>query len=271
MGQTIKMLALAEAMQIPKDYAGDDTFEHNSDFPEYQPGVPKGTNIFIPPGVDKITVDACNDVSDIVIEFIDALAGGVCTAWLNWQSAAMISGMVINGPAGMVPPGTLSSPVMMNTAMILATVVPGQGANFMPMAKAVATGIETAWSAWEKGFTIQLQYPPFASVPAPTAPPTPNIPMPVITGSSIGDPMMKKAALSGLMLANLSGVTPDDLTQLIFDTFADGFCMMFDIWKASTMVSNVMGTGPVPSFAPPFSPVGPVVGGTNIPSPGIFI
>ena len=77
--------------------------------------------------------------------------------------------------------------------------------------------------------------------------------------------------LKTLMLGNLSGVTPDDLTQLLFDKFAEGFCMVFDIWKASTMISNVMGTGPVPTFAPPFVPVGPVVGGFLVPAPGVFI
>ena len=43
-----------------------------------------------------------------------------------------------------------------------------------------------------------------------------------------------------------------------------------DIWKASTMISGVMGTGPVPTFAPPFVPVGPVVAGSIVPTPGVL-
>jgi len=31
------------------------------------------------------------------------------------------------------------------------------------------------------------------------------------------------------------------------------------------MVTNVMGMGPVPAFAPPYVPVGPVVGGSILP------
>jgi hypothetical protein len=40
------------------------------------------------------------------------------------------------------------------------------------------------------------------------------------------------------------------------------------IWIASQMVMLVMGKGPIPTFAPPFVPVGPVVGGDNIATPG---
>ena len=45
---------------------------------------------------------------------------------------------------------------------------------------------------------------------------------------------------------------------------------MFKIWQVSTMVTQVTGTGPVPTFAPPYVPGGPVVGGTAIMSPGGF-
>ena len=36
------------------------------------------------------------------------------------------------------------------------------------------------------------------------------------------------------------------------------------------MVTNVLGTGPVPTFAPPYVPVGPVVGGVGTMMPGGF-
>jgi hypothetical protein len=37
------------------------------------------------------------------------------------------------------------------------------------------------------------------------------------------------------------------------------------------MVTNVLGTGPVPTFAPPYVPVGPVVGGVANMTPGGFV
>jgi hypothetical protein len=43
------------------------------------------------------------------------------------------------------------------------------------------------------------------------------------------------------------------------------------VWLVSTMVTNVMGQGPIPTFAPPYVPVGPVVGGIGVQLPGGMI
>ena len=53
----------------------------------------------------------------------------------------------------------------------------------------------------------------------------------------------------------------------LFESICTAFEQCYDIWKVSTMVTNVLGTGPVPIFAPPFVPVGPVVMGTGIDGP----
>lgn len=42
----------------------------------------------------------------------------------------------------------------------------------------------------------------------------------------------------------------------------------FLAWLGAQMVTGVLGHGPVPSFAPPHSPVGPVMGGEAMPNPG---
>ncbi len=42
---------------------------------------------------------------------------------------------------------------------------------------------------------------------------------------------------------------------------------LFLAWLGAQMVSGVLGHGPVPGFAPPHSPVGPVVGGEVLPNP----
>jgi hypothetical protein len=269
----IKMLITAEQEEVPIDYGGDDDKDYNADFDDFQPGIPMPTNLLKNPGIDAITVDSTNDVSDGWADFIDEVSKGICTSWSNWQNAAMFTTGIINAVTCQVTPGSLTSPPLMGSALIMAnTNTSGKPDNFLLFVKAIATAIDTAWNAWQSGYMVTLMYPPtFASFPGPTHPPTPNIPLPVAAGSSAGDAMMKKNMLSQLMMANLSGVTPDKLTKLLFDKFAEGFCMIFDIWKASTMISNVLGTGPVPSFAPPFAPVGPVVAGSIVPKPGNFI
>ena len=54
------------------------------------------------------------------------------------------------------------------------------------------------------------------------------------------------------------------------DAFADDFANRFSKFVGSTKVSNVMGTGPVPTFAPPYVPCGPVVNGRGTMKAGGF-
>lgn len=46
------------------------------------------------------------------------------------------------------------------------------------------------------------------------------------------------------------------------ESFAAWFSAAFSLWLTTAMVVNITGMGPVPSFAPPTVPVGPVAGGT---------
>ena len=269
----VKGLIMSEMHEVPVSYKGDDDKDYNKDFDHVKPKVANPANLLKAPGVDTITADIADDISKQIDEFVDEMCKGICTTWGNWQNAAMFSTGIINGPTCQITPGSLTSTAPMNMAMIMGnTSTAGKPDNFTLFVKAIATAIETAWMGWEKGYMATIMFPPtFAACPSPTHPPTPNIPIPLAAGSSAGDAMMKKSQLSGLMLANLSGVTPDDLTQILFDSIAEGFCNVFDLWKTSTMITGVMGTGPVPSFAPPFTPVGPVAGGSIIPKPGVLV
>jgi hypothetical protein len=54
----------------------------------------------------------------------------------------------------------------------------------------------------------------------------------------------------------------------LLDCIAQAVGAVFKIWLPSTMVTNVLGMGPIPTFVPPFVPVGPVLGGTATMAPG---
>jgi hypothetical protein len=114
-------------------------------------------------------------------------------------------------------------------------------------------------------------YPAFTALPSPVAPPTPNVPVPfaaltqIPTSISTYGPM----GLKQRMITELGDPNAPYHPQL-FEAISDAFEKCYNIWKVSTMVTNVMGTGPVPTFAPPYVPVGPVVGGTAIMTPGGF-
>jgi len=114
-----------------------------------------------------------------------------------------------------------------------------------------------------------LMYPAFAAFPGPMAPPTPNIPLPLITLSSPGEAALSAEALKGMMVSYLADPAANHAMDL-FDALSKAFNTLFQVFKASTMVQNVLGMGPIPTFVPPFVPVGPVLAGWVIPKPGVF-
>jgi hypothetical protein len=111
-------------------------------------------------------------------------------------------------------------------------------------------------------------YPAFAALPSPVAPPTPNVPCPfaalVQVPVSISCNVLKMQ-----MVAQLADPQAPFAPEL-FEAISDAFEKCYNLWKVSTMVTNVLGTGPVPTFAPPYVPVGPVVGGIGTMTPGGF-
>jgi hypothetical protein len=110
-------------------------------------------------------------------------------------------------------------------------------------------------------------YPAFAAFPGPVAPPMPNVPMPLIAYGSPGEAMLAPPMLMALMVANLGD--PGALHALdLFDALSQGFVTPFTTFKGTTMVQMVLGTGPIPTFAPPFVPVGPVIAGVGTGAPG---
>jgi hypothetical protein len=193
-------------------------------------------------------------ISDGFDDFISNVSAGVAKAFAQWQSGAMFTGVIINAGTGIAMPGSLVGPPAMSGPMIFSQInVAGKNPSYIQHALSVANAIGTAFTAWQTGYTVNLMF-PGGMVCSVTMPPSPNIPVPVVAGTSIGDPMMTKGSLYGLMLANHG--LPGNHTKELFDSIAGAFSMLFTQWKASTMISNVIGAGGV--APPPPSPPGPV-------------
>ena len=133
---------------------------------------------------------------------------------------------------------------------------------------AAAKGMERQWSALANSVTVPglPWYPMFAAFPAPMAPPTPNIPTPFIV---LRHDMMATSvqSLKAAMCSELRGSMAYHTE--FFDSIATGLQLPLQVWKSTQMVALVLGRGPIPTFAPPYVPVGPVVGGTILPGPHI--
>lgn len=257
-----KQKELQEGYEEPTDQF-DDAFAITE-----QIAIPNApTNLLREVSLNKYHVDSAKEISDKLEAYIDGVSKGICGGIDNWMKMTMITTVIINGPVGMLTPGGVVGPPL--GPLILAG-APMATPMEIKYTNAIANAFGTAWQSWSAGLMGQLMYPAFAAFPGPMAPPMPNVPVPLITLSSPGESMLSPSTLAKAMEANL-GDPEAAHAEILFECLAKAFGTVFQTFKASTMVTGVMGTGPVPTFVPPFVPVGPVVMGSVIPKPGIFV
>jgi hypothetical protein len=196
--------------------------------------------------------------------YIDKISAAVCTAWSQWQGMATLVGVIINGVTAVG--GQVIGPPW--TPLILAQGL-SPNAEESKMTNVIASVLGTAWLSFTSTIKVTGMpwYPAFAAVPSPVAPPTPNIPCPVAALTMV--PIALASDRLAMQMVATDGSNSSDHKRL-YTALADGFEKVFNLWKVATMVTNVLGTGPVPTFAPPYVPVGPVVGGIGTMTPGGF-
>ncbi|MHB1024490.1 MAG: hypothetical protein ACYC24_02140 [Desulfobacteria bacterium] len=234
----------------------------------FQPGeeaVPPNIplNLYREESLNKYHVGSAHDIGKQFETYIEGICGAIHSAVDTWRQTATITGVMIFGPVATV--GMVVGPPL--TPLIMA-----QGPKGTPQelkyTTAISNALGTAWLPWQTSIKVPglPWYPAFAAFPGPVAPPMPNIPIPLIALVSV-DASLSPGALSGLMMANLGDPTALH-AQDLFDAISKAFNTIFTLFKAMTMVTNVLGTGPIPTFAPPFVPVGPVLGGVGTGPPG---
>ena len=253
--QLAKTAFTSKAKKVPSEWDAGLEDAVNKKLTEFTPGMPRPTNLFMPPSMNKIAVDACNTISEGFEGFIDDVAAAVCGAWGNWQSSVKFVGVIINGPIGILPPGGMIGGGMMATPMILSQ-FNQKTANYTLYGSAVAFAIGQAWTVWELGYTNPAIPFPGGAAASATMPPSPNTPVPIASGISPGEAMMQATALKGLMMSQVA--PPGIHDDALFDSIAQAFEQVFLIWKGSSMISQILGAGGV--APPPPAPPGPVAG-----------
>jgi hypothetical protein len=266
--------------------------------PMFQPSppVPKGAPLLISPesaSTAKIEADGLVEVNDALYTMLKDMCDAISQAWQNWQNSAQFAGILINGPVGQGMPGCLIGFGMdkdlilmplsakMNAASnvmeakgapqdnVKAPGTPGKG---MPSStrtssdfdflkkhcEAVVSALAFAWKTWQTGYMVTIPF-PTGAVCSTTMPPSPNTPVPVMTGMSPGDIQMNEQMLKLQMLGNYT--SPEmhpKITDAFFSCMSSAIAQAFIQWKAQTQITNVMGTGGV--APPPPAPPGPVAG-----------
>ncbi len=211
-------------------------------------------------------------------KFIKGVCDGICQAISITHLLNIYTGVKINGPVGTVTPGNIMGPPLMPMILLFA---PKNTLMEMVWSTCVAIAIGKAWDMWRMGLTGNLIYPMFAVFPGPFGPPMPSIPLPLMMFTSSGESQFSPSALKGQMMSNLNtfsgvlkavGVNTNSIhAPAFFGAISEAFFAVFQMYKAMTLMMPVIGMGPIPSFAPPFVPVGPVVGGTTLPIPAPFL
>lgn len=199
---------------------------------------------------------------------IDAIKPAVKNAVDMWKLSAHFSDLNIMAVSAIGTPGCLDGPELESSIRIHPKVQSLSGLA-RDMANGIAEGFSDNFFLWQNGVTVPglPWYPAFAAFPGPNAPPMPNVPMPLISCVSTRASRLVVAseiadAIRQALPANLSSETA------FINRVAAGLALGASTWLGAAQVMNVLGYGPVPSFAPPYVPVGPVVGGTNIAAPG---
>jgi hypothetical protein len=197
-------------------------------------------------------------------DFIDGMCRALCFAHDMWRKMAYFKDVMINSVTA--TGGTLEGPGL---KPLIFSVAPMTGALgwALQYSSAIAAGIEERWNFFQRSFSIPglPWYPSFAMIPSPIAPPMPNIPTPLAACTN-NFFMIESVMLRDTIKLKLG--TPGPFSDQLFEAIAAGFSQSVRMWMPMQMITQVKGTGPVPTFAPPFVPAGPVINGRIIPEPG---
>jgi hypothetical protein len=268
MQQLARAKFMSFSLKAPANWKTPENQEHYGDAftateKNTTPGMPP---LFQPASLNKYHTDAQKMHIAKIGAFIDGICSAICSAWATWQSTATMTGVIINAVTASMGQ-IVAAPLM---PLIMAS-APKTTPMLLKYSNVVANVISTGWMTFTA--TVKIPglpfYPAFAAFPGPVAPPMPNVPVPFAMLTQV-PVSISTNVLKAQMMAQLGDPMAPFHAQL-FESIATAFEQCYNLWKVSTMVTNVMGMGPIPTFAPPIVPVGPVVMGMGTMIPGGFV
>lgn len=184
-----------------------------------------------------------------------------------WQPAATLSGFKINGP--LVSGGKVLGPSLKTGIQNAMTAAAAP----QDVADRWAGAMTDAWRLWHEGMmaTGHPWYPAFLAFPGAHAPPMPNVPMPLGTLPSVQAAQLSPAALRARLQTALGSLSQQSGAMAAVDSYINQFSVRFPLWLTNVQIMLAMGSGPIPSFNPPFVPVGPVVNGRVETKAGVLV
>ena len=223
---------------------------------------------------NKYYQDACDTVGGAFHDMMSAMIDAVGFSHNMWKLQAKFQNLQVMSVSAIGSPGCLDGPEL-ESNIKNAPMCASWSGNKGKYRDAVAAGVSKCFKNWMGQVSVPglPWYPAFAAYPLASAPPMPNIPMPLITCvsakmSDIITPSSMKSEMISAFDGDLKKKDKDKHHESAFNAIATVLSIAFLMWLPMQQVMLVMGKGPVPTYAPPFVPVGPVVGGDNISAPG---
>ncbi len=187
-------------------------------------------------------------------------AEAVLDAFNRWLAQATYEGGDVRGV--IVRGGSLDSPV--DIAEEVEQDLLAQRLD-RDLARAVALTAHEAWTSWARGWSLppSRAFPEFAAVASPEAPTRPSKPVKLAPRASRGFQLLGAARLEQELCDKLRSCQPGDARSDLVRKIARLVGQQVAEWSAVAMVEGILAGGSVPTFAPPYVPVGPVVGRTE--------
>ena len=235
---------------------------------------PKPTQVVGGATTNKYHGDAAKEVSKWYQDFMKEACDKIKSSMDSWRPKVKFKSVQVMALSG-ISSACLDAPPIKNEPAFSSW--KGKEKNAKAYIKAVAEGFSKNHKEWVDAVTLPglPLWPAFVAFALAMAPPMPAIPMPLIAYIS---PKMTKVTMpmelkKSMVDALDKGVKDEDGSkdhEKILESIATATAMAFLSWLPMQMVLGLLGKGPVPTYAPPYVPVGPVVAGDVLPTPAKF-
>jgi hypothetical protein len=222
----------------------------------------------------KYQQDTCDKIGKNYKDFHDTMIDAFSYAITMWKAQCKFKDLKVMAVAAIGTPGCLDGPEL-ESLIKNAPCCASFSGNMAKHRDAVAQGASKCFKDWQDKVMIPglPLFPLFAAFPGPMAPPTPNVPVPLIACLSalitkIAMPKSFASAMDDALDGGLKDKDKDGQYKALHLALGTVFSLALLIWLPQQQVMLVMGKGQIPTFAPPFVPVGPVVMGDNLAVPG---
>jgi hypothetical protein len=272
MGDGLKLPTQATWQQPSGDPAGN---QYSKSLQNDMVAVPQTIPpAFLTQNMHKYHQDSADKIGQKFKDFMTKMLDGIKFAHMMWTLQAKFQNLIVNAMVAVGTPGCLDGPSLESLIKSSPSCAAMTG-NLAAYRDAVAAGVAKSFKKWQDNVTVPglPWYPAFVAFPGPMAPPMPNIPMPLITCVS---PMMTEIVMPTGMSSNMvdaldGGIKDKDKDKQhksLFDAISTVCALGCLMWLPMQQTMLVMGKGQIPTFAPPFVPVGPVLMGDNLALPG---